>query len=412
MFNIISAYGITKQADAQWQTHDIKLLTPSQANLMFRKLFITLKAPSQPEAFNIELESVMVDIGWMEENLEQIFAAWDNKPFVQVPLPQYKAERVIFGEFFRLGYTVNRAKPGSHYSATALPSEKTELQITRSDVDMERFSKQCVVMSNGYLYMHDYSNDTVFVDGPGYALNHGKRRNNLGFLSFEKIGNVKQYRITPEMVRKASPQTKIGDKCLVEIPEEVDLTGKTLLVVIAGHLYFMDGVMRQISDRAIRVRTELIPVMERFLESRDCIDYTSLGLANHMGDRFALEEFYSDDVMRNYIGHAQSFFLVVDTPRISYAKRWIKSLPIPGRFISREKPVAPIRVGHNRFAEYWTLNDYGEWMVCIADPYQGNRQYTRIPYTEEGQTSPSNVPYQITVDTHAHFLDIIADVAQ
>lgn len=412
MFTILSAYGITKDTDAQWKNHDVVNLTPAQINATFRKLYLTLQGEGQSGSINVDISSLSLQLDWQEDTLAAIFANWGNQAFTPVELPNYRAERVIFGEAFRLGYEVNRAKPGSHYSSTGLPTEKTELQIYRSDIDMERFSRQCVMMANGYLYRHEYSNGIVYVPGAGYSLAAGDKRNNVGFLSFEKIGDVSQIPITEAMVRKASPSTKLADKCLIQIPQEVDTNGKTIMLVLAGHLYFMGDVVRQTADRLLRIRMEVVPVMERFIESRGCIDYSGLGLDDHLGDRFDLEEFFSDDVMRKYIAHPQSFLLVVDTPRISYSLQYIKNLPLPGRFISRKEPTAPLRVSHNRFAEYWSVEDGGEWLICVADAWQGNRQYTHVPYSASGTAGPTNTPYQTYYDSRAHFLDIVADVDQ
>lgn len=409
MYTIVSAYGIEKTLDAQWKSFDIGAMTPAQVSNIFRKLYITLTASALPAPFHIEFDSISPTIGYMSDTMQEIMANFGNAAIPHVDLPDYKAERVTFGECFRLGYSVNCAKPGSHYTSKALPGEKTELQLSRADVNMEDFSKYCMVSSNGYLYMHNYANKIVYVPEAGYSLSHSKR-NTVGFLSFEKIGQIKQYRITPEMV-SVPEGGKIADKCYIRIPDEIDLTGKSLMVVIAGHLYFLDKVCSRISDRSVRVRTELIPILERYLDSYGVMDYTGLGLTEGAPDRLILEEFFSNAVMKKYVGHAQSFFVVVDTNRISYSRQFIKQLPLPGRFISRQEPKAPLVVGRNRFAEYWWVEEEGEWLVCVTDPWIGNRNYNSMPYMSDNPAvGPSNVPYRIYYDSRAHFLDIVADV--
>lgn len=411
MYTIESAYGVARADGAQWQAQNVGAMTAQEVFATFRQLYLTLSSQYLADPIFIDFTALQPELAIVDDTLTTIFQNWGATPPVTIPaIPQYKAVRAVFTDAFRAGYTINVARPGSHYTSAALPSEKTEVQLSRTGTNLEHFVKHCMTTVNGYFYPNETDKELVFIPNAGKSL-YMSRNNQIGFLSFESVGEIQQVKITPTLVRPASVGGKLRHRCHIDLPD-VDLTGKSVLLVIAGHLHFIgDGVFWPVSNNTFCVDMEKIPALERFYESRKHLDYSAMNLTKWLdADAVNVEDFFSDAKFINYIAHEQSYFVVVDTPRLTKAKLPIRRFELPGIFISYREPKELLVTGTGRIAEYWKRHENGEWRVTVADSYRANRVFSTVPADNpNAMVTSNNVPYRIYFNSRAHMLDIIGD---
>lgn len=412
-YSIVAAYGVGTTPGSTWSAQNLTNVTGIQVFNFFRELYVTLTTAQLAEPIHINLLELQHDLGTRPELLSVLFDQWGDTAFNTLPsIPQFESVRAVFSDAFRAGYTINTALSGSHYTSASPEATREEVQISRKGTDMAFFTRHCLTTVNGYFYKNetDAAGKITYVPHAGKSL-FRSRQNQLGFLSFEAIGEIKQYPITPAMVRPATGVTGLRYRAHIDLPN-VDLTNKTVLLVLAGHLQFLqDGLFWPIADNTFCLNMEVVPSLDRFYESRNRLDYTSMGLTAWADkDAISLEDFYSDTAMMGYIAHEQSFFVVVDTPFITRQRAHLKNFKMPGIFIAYKEPKELLVTATGRAAEYWKVLDDGEWLVSVQDSYRANRVFGTTP-TENpnAMVSSNNVPYRTYFNSRAHLLDIIAD---
>lgn len=411
MYNIDSAYGVTRTQGAQWKAHDVKAMTATEVFSTFRQLYLTLSSQFLAEPIFVDFMSMQHNLGTSTETMEVIFENWDNTtPDTIDEIPQYDTVRAIFTDAFRAGYKINVARPGSHWTSAASLAERTEVQISRPGTNMTHFTKHCMVSVNGYFYPTETDGVLTFLPNAGKN-SYASRRNQCGILSFEKVGEIQQVPIIPANVRPAAVGGELRYRCHVDLPD-VDLTNKSVILVIAGHIHFLgDGVFWPVSNNTFCVDMEKIPSLQRFYESRKFIDYSKMNLTQWIDKEVVnIEEFFSDTKFMHYIAHEQSFFVVVDTPRLTKARMHIRQFNMPGLFIAYREPNELLMTGTGRVAEYWKTHEDGEWRVTVADSYRAKRVFNTTPdFNPNEGVSSTNVPYSTYAYSRAHLLDIIGD---
>lgn len=411
MYTIDAAYGTGSTPGSTWQTQDISAITGVQAFSLFRQLYLTLSSQYLAEPVHIDLTALQPELGTSTDLLSVIFAAWGEATLETIPsIPHYQAVHAVFTDAFRAGYSINSAVPGSSYTTSAPEAQRTEVQLFRKGTDMGFFTNHCLTTVNGYFYANESDGKVSYIPHAGKSL-FRSRQNQVGFLSFEKIGAVQQVPILSSHVRPAALAGKLSERAHIDLPN-IDLTNKTVLLVLAGHLHFLgDGVFWPVSNNTFCLDMEKVPVLERFYESRHRLDYTSMHLTE-WADKEAIQlaEFYSDPSMLGYIAHEQSFFVVVDTLRITKQRLHIKNFKRPGIFIAYQEPKELLVTGTGRTAEYWKVFDDGEWLVSVQDSFRANRVFGTTPSENpNAMVSSNNVPYRTYFNSRAHLLDIIAD---
>lgn len=408
---IDSAYGVRNATDVQWAAQDLSLLTCVQVFALYRQIYITVSSTLLSAPVHVDLTALQPVLGTSTELLSTVFANWGDDSLVAIPtIPQYTSVHAVFSDAFRAGYNINTAVPGTHYSSAAAPIDRQEVQLSRAGTDMARFSQYCLTTVNGYFYANESDGVRTFIPHAGKSL-FRSRQNQTGFLSFEAIGSITQHPITPAMVRPSVVGGKLCQRAYIDLPN-VDLTNKSVLLVLAGHLHFVGGgVIWPVANNTFCLNTEAVPILERFYESSKHIDYTSMGLTAWAdAEAVQLAEFFADPAMMGYIAHEQSFFVVVDTPRLASQRKHLKNFKMPGLFIAYQEPKELLVTATGRTAEYWKVFDDGEWAVNVADSYRANRVFGTTP-TENpnAMVSSNNVPYRTYFNSRAHLLDIIAD---
>lgn len=411
MYIIDNAYGVTRTQGAQWGDQSVAALTAVEVFSTYRELYLTLSSQFLAEPIFVDFMSLQPSLGTETRTLEEIFEDWGAQtPPTIDEIPEYETVRAVFTDAFRAGYKLQVARPGSHWTSSASAAERTEVQISRPGTNMEYFVKHCMVSINGYFYPIETDGTLTYVPNGGKN-SYATRRNQCGILSFEKVGELTQVPIIPANVRPATIGGQLRYRCHVDLPD-VDLTNKSVLLVMAGHLHFIgDGVFWPVSNNTFCIDMEKIPSLERFYESRKFLDYSKMTLTDWIDKEVInIEDFYSDAKFMHYIAHEQSFFVVVDTPRLTKAKMHIRGFQMPGLFISYKEPNELLVTGTGRVAEYWKVHEDGEWRVTVADSYRANRVFNSTPTDNpNAMVSGNNIPYRTYFNSRAHLLDIIGD---
>ena len=190
---------------------------------------------------------------------------------------------------------------------------------------------------------------------------------------------------------------------------------KSVILCLAGHLVFPnEHNFRKIADNDWLLSMSDLPIIERYFESKNYIDYSSLGLTVFPDNpnKINVEEFLSDEVLEKYITHEQSFFIVVDTPNLIRNHNYIRGSKLPGMFTAYEEPKSLLFVGRGRTAEYWKTYEDGQWAVNVVNSYMPNRTFDSVNEKHRVINAGTDTPHRLYYDSRAFFLDLGVDVLE
>jgi hypothetical protein len=378
---------------------------------VFRQLFVVLTPQGMNDDIVVDIEELRSDYSASTQTL-QILLNDRTQSIVTTTMPSYQAQRCIFIDARKAGYTVNKALPGGATDSAALEIDKIELQISRPNIDMEYFVDRCMVSVNGFFHKTQANNKMAFINNGAVSL-FSTAKNYVGVLSFENIGSVAYHSITSNNIHPALSLAPLKNGIHVDY-DGPSLIGKSILLVIGGYLHFPDyGVFQQISDNTFSIHPDVIPLVQRYAESKDVLNLapmqpTPVDINDTSVD---VQELYTDTSLTYYLTHPNTFFVIIDTPNLSYQRSQLHSLKIPGRMFAYKQPSQLMILGAGKCAEYWSVKDDGIWAVNIDPAYYGTIMFET---TSSQGLSSTGVSTQIATfdgfnNYKPYMLDIIAD---
>lgn len=411
MFSVVSAYGIRKSPGSQWGVQDISTMPAKDAFVEFRTLYLTL-TPQGMDNIVVDIEVLASEYAGHSETFAALLATRSTAITPTTTLPSYKATRAVYTDIHRAGYTTDRAVPGGAVGSVADPVDKVELQLSRPNTDMAIFAKRCLVSVNGFFHRVQANSRVAYVTNGARSI-ATLRKNYIGMLSFQAIGDIRTYPITSAQIFPSAELSPLKNGVHIDFEAE-DLTGKSVILVIGGYLHFAEsGIFSQIGAKTFSVHPNRLPLLARYAESRDTLDLS--GMQNPPTDAndraIDAEKLLSDESLRYYFTHENSFFVVVDTPNLTTVRSEIHSLRIPGKFFAYRDPKEVMLVGAGRCAEYWPVHEDGIWAVNIDPEYYGTKMFEGLP-SLAGKMTCITGGINTTKGLHNQrgvFLDIIAD---
>lgn len=280
-------------------------------------------------------------------------------PF-ETTLPNESIRTVKYAQAWHVGYNVQpRARLGTVQHESS-PYYKEDLIITHPKFTPQRIRDNCLISVNGYFHLTDWTNDGVrVIDGNTTVVKCND--NQIGLHSFETIGGLNFVRITPDMIKAQAEGTPLWDATYLTLPDDIDLTNKTVLLVTGGYLNVLSDVYTRVSERTWRLSFGKMMFLNRFLQSVREMDLSSLGLSDYPADPslFDVQELKADHVISAYLSLSQSFFVIVDSPSLFQAFEPVQYLNLPGRFISSERIQYPLTGAYGRMLDYHVIKEPG-----------------------------------------------------
>lgn len=280
-------------------------------------------------------------------------------PF-ETELPNEKICLVKYAQAWHAGYKVQAKGLNGSLNQDISVHYKEDLVITHPKFDPQRIRDNCLISVNGYFHLTDWTAEGVrVVDGNKTVLRTND--NQIGLYSFETIGKLKYVPITDEMIIPQNADTPLWDVTFLRLPDDIDLEGKTVLLVTGGYLNVLSDVYERTNDRIWRLSFGRMMFLNRFIQSSQDMDLTSLGLTVSKDDPTLLnaQELKEDSVIRAYLKLSQSFFVIVDSPSMFQSFEPVQYLNLPGRFIGSKNEQLPLTGAYGRMLDYHIIKEPG-----------------------------------------------------
>lgn len=412
MYVYEKAITVGKDLGARWVENDISNLPISDIFNFYRKVYVTLSNVFLNDFVTIDLDILRNEFLSSNLTLNEVLVQIDNRTLETVNFTtDITTKYAIWSDAFRANYKIT---PQNIYASTTaeMPfTEKTSLKIERHkpETDMELFYKSCLVSINGFFHRTDFDGTAVYALDATKSLFKSKQ-NQIGFLSFNNIGEIEQVPITTEMIFPQSEGTPLKDKTVIKLNKNIE--NKTVIMVLGGYLLFCNNKsLIQINDDTFLLSFNTIPLLERYFESRPYLNLDSLGLPVSTDNESLInvEEYFSDTVLTKYLTLPQSYFVIIDTPTLFTNKIYLRSSKLPGMFTAYQEPKYPLIVNNGRVAEYWKTHEDGYWAVNVYDSYLKNNVFSTKPESQLDVISDSRVPLLTNYNSRGFLLEIGSD---
>lgn len=354
MYQFVSAIVKPLTGDGRWRDLDIGNLPLNQIFSKYRKAIVTLSNTFLDHNVSFNIEALRASLGASSITLNEFLGGLGNATlptFDTIPVINTRYARYADG--FHAGYSIEPVNPDYSFTSDVPMAEKTWLRLTKTGISYQHFYESCLVSVNGFYHKTDYSANGAFVVN-GMQTARRANRNELGILNFESLGKLSFIPIQEEMIYKQTAMQSLSSNCYVDTG--IDLSNKAVLLVLGGYLHVLDKTtFFRVSPSAFCIDFSNVPLVERYYESFEVLDLSSLKLESTTVNpsQISIEDLYSDEVLKRYLMHDNSFFVILDNSEIFVEEQYIRPSPYPGVYTAFSKPIYPLVVGAGRHETYW-----------------------------------------------------------
>lgn len=321
-------------------------------------------------------------------------------------IPVVKNRYAGYADAFHAGYKIKPVHPTASPDAQVTASERTTLFLSKEGLDFNLFKKYVLTTVNGYFHFNDSTSQGAWVmDGNRTALHANE--NQLGIISFMGVSEIKQVRITKEMIYKQNVNQKY--RHVVNIDVGQDISNKMIAVVLGGYFHIADpATFHRVGDRTISIDMGNLPLLDRYHESLKFLDLSSLPIQRTTRNKtqVGIEDFMRDDNIVAYLTLSQSFIVVFDNPNMFVDKQFVLTTPVPGRLVAYNPPLYPLVNGLGKVSEYWYTYEDKQYSLTVRDNYKHARLYHTTEVEKEVSVGDQRVPYSPVKFSNAFFLKI------
>lgn len=252
----------------------------------------------------------------------------------------------------------------------------TDASLYKENIDYNLMATSLLSTVNGFFHINNTIEESLIVKDATTSMRISNS-SHIGLLNFASLGPVVQYPITEVMINKLANHIPLKQSVLLETG--LNLNNKTVMVSIAGYLHLADRVIDVLNSDLglIRLNMEYLSIVRRYMELKDNIDLSSLGLSTGYGKKHAVNvtELESDDSIKALLLLSQSFICVVDTPIVTATKI---STATPHTALHHEYPLEPkypLLSPTGRLIEYWSSNQRNRWILSTGPNVYRNFNY-------------------------------------
>lgn len=412
MYTLKKAIAVKKTAGARWGSVSIGSVPVYQLFSLYRKMYITLGNTFLDYDVTIDMEILRLRYSNVTSTFSEFLVSLGDSALTPTIVPPViKPKYAVYRDAFRTGYNVKPVLKTVADTAQIPEADKVDLKLIKTSpvTDMEVFYKNCLVSVNGYYHSTDFNGSSVFINDGAKTMRKSKQ-NQIGITSFLPIGNITNIRITEDMIYKQASNSQLSKRIYVKTGAVT--AGKSIFLILGGYLILPEtGSFWQTNDDTFAIDLSKMPFLQRVFESQQTLDLSSLGLDISTTDPTAIniEQLMSDEVLTKYLTLSQTFFCVIDAETIFTNRIPIRSAGTPGMMIAYSEPNYPLIVGHGRVAEYWHVEEDGQWAVNMADSYRHNRVFMTVPGSDLGVINSNDTPEEFARSSQGYLLEIGKD---
>jgi hypothetical protein len=380
MYTLVSAIGKRKAVGSRWVSVDISDITLNEIYRDYQEVYAVLSNTFYTGNRTLLLSSIKNNAMSTEMTLPEYLTSIGNTTLpVITQLYKIETKWVGYNDAFKAHYKIRPTPSNGHVDSTIPLSERDWLSITRPNTDYNLFFKSCLISVNGLFHRTDTDGERVYIiDGMKSCRKAGE--NQMGITSFMKLGELEFLPMTQQMIHRRYSDEPLKQRVYIDIGTAKP--GKYPMLVLGGYLYLLDQrSFFQVSDTIYGFNIRNIPWRERFFESRELIDLSSLELEEilHNDNQVVESELYSDSNITKMFTLSQSFLVFIDNPDLFIEYDTLRRSSLANIYTSYTQPKYPLTLGYGRLGDYWSVKEDGQWSVTVQDNIKWNYIFNTVP---------------------------------
>lgn len=376
MYTLVSATLRKKGKNEPYRSLNIATVTLVNLFNQYDDGHIEVTNPNlSPDALYVDLRALRgANVPFYNQGFELWLQAIGNRvlPFLSEE-PVYTSKPVVYRDAHQAGYRVMAVDPEApapnpyscHPEAVSVDkSKQVDLFVTKPNVSHGDLYDYVLCSVNGFLHRKVKADTGILIKDGGITARR-QPVSQMGLISFKGVGKVEEYGFNPDWLHPIKEGGDWRDGVVVETG--MDLTGKSVLISVAGYLHHADAAydVLSLANGTVKLNIGRIEWIRRLLDMQNYIDISLLGLTRSQRARkaFSVQETRTNEFYYKLLTLSQSFLIVVDNPRVITERIALGQTGINGLLESPREPASPLLHHTGRFQEYWAIKDADKWMV-------------------------------------------------
>ncbi len=408
-YQLVAAKARAKGLDGLWSDASVGGLTFDQLFATYRRVWLTLSHPSLTVPAYLDLGLIRETImgPYHALTVDQWLVLNGDTTLPTVPTsPLFTLKRLRYNDVWRAGYNVKPIDRFRNDDAEIPYGAKNDLLLSKPGVDFREWQRYALVSVNGYFHRSGGTATGLQVIDGGRTGRTGNA-NHLGMHSFKDVGVIDQLPLTESMLYTQVAGAPMSDHIYVQLPYSVE--GRTVLLVIGGYLHVLDDVYDVVGPTTLRININRLALPERYLQSRQTLDLSSLGLTQYTHNEYQVSttELYSDTVLKRYLTLPQSFVVVLKADNLYVSRTPAINSKFPQRF---EAPKGterlPLFGAYGRLCEYEIFPDWGINVLAADHNTRANYGFRTTDWRTRAALDNSLEPFRPWEWTRGSFLEL------
>lgn len=339
---------------------------------------------------------------WLEKNDNLTLPLKDKLPDLEPVIAPY-------ADAWQSGFEIKPVHRTMHHDMDLPFEELHDIRLYKEGVDVKKFYRECLITVNGLFHRTNYTGEAIHViDGgrSGACANN----NQVGIYHLGKLGELRIAPIRANQVQRGHEDQPMSEVVYVELDPDVEVEERFVFLSIGGYLHFPGKLVTRSGKRFWRVDMKNYPLAQRYFEMKKLLDVSEveryLTKSSVNDDQMAVEELYSDTVIRAIFCLSQSFFVTVKAPKLFFEREYVEFDQLPRRFVAHQKPIYPLIAGLGRAYEYVPIKEQDRWVLATDDILREYYNLETTNWKDFHSVDSKRTPYRPFEYTRAHFLKI------
>lgn len=402
----IKAIAKPKEKYSKWIPIDASSISISKLTLDYRAVKIALSHPTVNYDMYLNLSDIVVPYHLLSLSFnEYLTYIGDSSLPTKKGNIDLTTKTVIYKDGWSSGYTINKAKMGSHPS-TIWPSEAcTDLLIAHPTQDYSTYFNHCLVTINGLLHRTSLSPYGVYIKD-GASMTPISNKTQIGMISFQSISSISCSSIAYDMIFKVDEDTPLSTHTYLNIGRSTE--DITVAISIGGYLHILDNLYSVIGDGIIKIDFTKYPLIQRHFESQSIIDLSSIPIDSYNQNKnlHKVSTFYTDDYIKALLTLSQSFLIFINNKDIYITKHLIEDSLLPNIFYHHNRPTLPLYLNRGMLKEYIAYEDDGIWVLSVDNDKTPYYQFETSSKTMDEYITDHKVPSKPYIKDKPYLLEI------
>lgn len=261
------------------------------------------------------------------------------------------------------GFNIEYSTAAMHPQSNFHENTAKDLRVWKEGVDPIMMYHNFLPTVNGFVHPTDASEHGLYIlDGNVNGRITGD--NQVGLLDFRGLGGFSYHPIDDSTI-KSDPMVPSNKRVVVNV--DVDLTDKTVMLVLGGFLMPLDSVVKAAGEKRVALDFRNMDMDERFIDMRKSLDVSDLAPPAYFEDGFNPAYLNSPEFYDKLLRNKHSFLIAINCPKVYLEERPLAYSGFYGRYLTHRPAIGYVQFANHKLAEYINFGTPDDIVIVTGD---------------------------------------------